>query len=315
MGGFGARRVRDVKLTQYCSHMDVPPNAMVSLSLDPADFALELAPDPVASVGLVQLSGAVIAQADGKAVARFQQQTLEEHAPAGHVVFEIEDPELALSDAVFLVAVLLFTDHHGNEYLDRPHDWAFVHRSTNRRFEVAHPPRIETVQALLARLPVTTRIRLLLEACEIAVPIWRDWAGSANLRYYDGIMAMDAVPQDLAEATISAVETWLEDAIGAPLEARSAAYRRLHWPMVEDELVIPQNVYYSAFAACNMARCALGDGDLALALVCVQQAAAARATNAKDEFLGEPFRRGFLLRWWRACLAVLCPAIPTESSA
>jgi len=269
---------------------------MVTLGLDPADFALERAPD--------RLDGVITR--DGEAVARFCQRTLEEHAPAGHVVFEIEDPDLGVSDAVFLVAVLLFTEHHGNQYLERPHDWSFVHGSTQRRFEVAHPPRIETARALLGRLPVATRIRLLVEACELAVPIWHDWAGSADLTYYDGIMSMDAVPQDLTEATIAAVKTWLEDGIEAPLEAQSSKYRQLHWPMLEDELVIPQNVYYSAFAACNLARCALGGGDLDLALVCMQQATAARATNASDAFLGEPFRRAFLLAWWRACLRVLC---------
>ena len=33
---------------------------------------------------------------------------------------------------------------------------------------------------------------------------------------------------------------------------------------------------------------------------------AARATNAQDQFLGEPFRKAFFLAWWRACLQVLC---------
>lgn len=296
----------------YGSRVDIPPNTMVNLELNPADFALELAA-PEARAGEVELSGAVVT-ADGRPVLRFDQRHLGERASSGHVVFEIKDPAIAVSDAIFLVAVLLFTEHHKDAYLHRAQDWCFVHSSTQRRYEVAHPPRIETAQALLERLPVPTRIRLLVKACEIALPIWRDWATSGDLSYFDGIMAMDTVPQDLAEATIAAVKMWLEDGTPDVLKAQSAAYQRLHWPMVEGEWVVPQNVYYSAFASCNLARCALAAGDLELALVCMQQATAARSTNATDQFLGEPFRRAFMLQWWRACLSVLCPANPTEGS-
>lgn len=281
--------------------MHVPPNTLVTLGLDPAAFALELAPG-----GAGEISGAVVARADGRRVARFRQNSLEERAPEGHVHVDIEDPAVTLPDAILLVAVLLFTEHHADAHLHRPHDWCFVHGSTARRYQVAHPPRIEAVQALLARLPVATRVRLLVEACELAVPIWRDWAETGDLTYFDGVMAMDAVPRDLAEATIAAVKQWLDDADPAPLEAFSGAYRRLHWPMLEDEWVIPHHVYYSLFAPCNLARCALAEGDLSLAQVCMQQATAARATNGADEFLGEPYRRAFLLAWWRACLGELC---------
>ena len=52
----------------------------------------------------------------------------------------------------------------------------------------------------------------------------------------------------------------------------------------------------------------LDAGNLATALTCIQQTTAARATNAQDTFLGEPFRKAFFLAWWRVCLRVLCAA-------
>jgi hypothetical protein len=78
--------------------------------------------------------------------------------------------------------------------------------------------------------------------------------------------------------------------------------------MLEDNWTVPENVYYGLFAPCNLVDCALEGGNLTAALTCIQQATAARATNAQDHFLGEPFRKAFFLAWWRACLRVLCAA-------
>ena len=102
------------------------------------------------------------------------------------------------------------------------------------------------------------------------------------------------------------MHTWLEDGDPKPLTAWSGEYRSLHWPMLEDNWSVPPNVYYGLFAPCNLVDCALEDGSLTAALTCAQQATAARATNAQDQFLGEPFRKAFFLAWWRACLQVLC---------
>jgi hypothetical protein len=170
---------------------------------------------------------------------------------------------------------------------------------------VPHPPRIETSQALLGSVSVKTRVRLLVEACTIALPVWATWAKVGDLSYFNGI-GMSHVRHDLAEATIAAVTTWLDDGDPAPLSPLIGEYHGLHWPRLEDEWTCPENVYYSLFAPCNAADCARSDGDLKLALVCIQQATAARATNGDDDFLGEPFRKAFLLAWWRACLRVLC---------
>ena len=146
---------------------------------------------------------------------------------------------------------------------------------------------------------------MLVEACELAVPVWGDWAKTGELAYFDGCF-MSAVSDTLAESTIAAVRRWLEAGDTAPLESKSREYRAQHWPMLEEEWAVPDNVYYSLFAPCNLARCALKGGDMELALVCIRQALAARATNHTDGFLGEPFRRAFLLEWWRRALGVLC---------
>lgn len=274
----------------------------VKLAPNPDGFSLDWT---VADAGFVR-AGFVVDET-GHRVARFGQRSLDGTTPDGHLVFAPLGGTSVL-DALYLVSVLLFEGHHGNAFLHRDHDWDVVDERSGRHLDVPHPPRIETVRALLGRRSAETRIRFLLEACALAVPVWTGWAASADLTYYDGIMSMDAVPQDLAEATLEAGRRWLDDGDPASLERAVSAYRALHWPMLEDELVLPPNVYYSAFAARNMASCALSGGDLDDALTCVQQALAARATDAHDTFLGEPFRRAFLLQWWRACLGVLLPS-------
>lgn len=293
--------------------MQVPPNALVVLTLDPADYVLTLKHEDAGSDRAAPFSGSVAARDDSRVVLRFSSESAPPPEPDsgpsppwGAVSFTVADPELAVADAVFLLSVLLLTEHHQDAFLHRSHPWRYVEASTGRTLSLPHPPRIETAQALLGSVPVATRVRLLVEACTIAVPVWKDWAKSGRLTYFDGIMSMAAVRHDLAQATLEAVSGWLEDGDPAPLEAFIGEYRSLHWPMLEDEWTCPENVYYSLFAPCNAAECARADGDLDLALVCIQQATAARATNEADDFLGEPFRKAFLLAWWRACLRVLC---------
>ena len=80
----------------------------------------------------------------------------------------------------------------------------------------------------------------------------------------------------------------------------------LFWPLLRRLVrLVPPNVYYALFAPCNLLDCALEGGSPDAALTCLRQATAARATNAQDTFLGEPFRKAFFLAWWRACLRVL----------
>ncbi len=283
--------------------MDLPPATPVVLELDPADYALTL-DSSAESAG--RLTGGIAARADRRVVLRFSGES----PPWGDLQVTVTDPALELADALFLVSVLLLTEHHQDRFLHRPQRWGFVDAHTQRRVELPHPPRIETAQALLGGLPVPTRIRLLVEACQIAVPVWTAWARSAELVYFDGVMSMAAVPQDLAEATIASVRTWLADGDPSPLARWRAEYRSLHWPMLEDEWEPPPNVYYSLFAPCNLVDCALDDGSLSAALVCIRQAAAARATDTEDNFLGEPARKAFFLAWWRACVRVLLAEPP-----
>lgn len=295
--------------------MEVPPNTLVVLALDPADYVLTLLGAEAATDMTAGFSGEVATRADPRVVLRFSAAAAEastvpsassEAPPWGDVTVTVVDQALALPDALFLLTVLLLTEHHQDAFLHRAHPWAYVDARTQRRFELPHPPRIETSQALLGSVPVPTRVRLLIEACELAVPVWTAWAKGADLTYFDGVMAMSSVPRKLAESTIAAVHTWLEDGDPKPLTAWSGEYRSLHWPMLEDNWSVPPNVYYGLFAPCNLVDCALEDGSLTAALTCVQQATAARATNAQDQFLGEPFRKAFFLAWWRACLQVLC---------
>jgi hypothetical protein len=297
--------------------VEVPPNTLVVLALNPADYVLTLHDPQVATHHASGFSGEVATRADQSVVLRFSADaapgssptsTVGEPPPWGDVTVTVTDGSLALSDALFLLSVLLLTEHHQDAFLHRTHPWMYVDAPTQRRFELPHPPRIETSQALLGSVPVPTRIRLLIEACELAVPVWTAWAKGADLTYFDGVMAMSSVPRKLAESTIEAVRTWLEDGDPAPLQSWSGEYRSLHWPMLEDNLTIPENVYYGLFAPCNLVDCALEGGNLTAALTCIQQATAARATNAQDHFLGEPFRKAFFLAWWRACLRVLCAA-------
>jgi hypothetical protein len=283
--------------------VEVPANARVVLELDPADYVLTLHDQ--------HLSGEIATRAEQRVVLWFSVATTApkpdaDAPPWGDVTWTAIDPALVPSDAMFLLSVLLLTERHQDAFLHRAHPWGFVDATTQRRYDLPHPPRIETSQALVGSVPVPIRIRLLIEACQIAVPIWTEWAKDGGLSYFDGIMAMASVPHDLAEATIAAVRTWLEDGDPKPLEGWSGEYRSLHWPMLEDEWEVPPNVYYSLFAPCNLVQCALSGGSLSHALVCIQQAAAARCTNAQDTFLGEPFRKAFFLAWWRACLRVLC---------
>ncbi len=282
--------------------MDAPPGTRVVLELDPADHVVEVA-------DAADLAGSSLRRSDGAVLLRLRDL----HAPPstsglpfGTLELTRLDPALSFSDAVFLATTCLLTGRHHDVFLHLPHLWRFVDHASGQQVDVPHPPRIETVWALLARLDLPTRIRVLVEACELAVPVWTRWAATANLRYFDGIMSMAMVDQDLAESTIAALWGWLADGDTTGLERRSGDYRALHWPMLEDEWTCPDNVYYSLFAPCNAARSALADGDLDLAFTCLRQAAAARATSAADEFLGEPFRRAFLLAWWRACLRVFC---------
>lgn len=291
--------------------VEVPPNTLVILELDPAEYVLALHDAHAVTPPAGGFSGEVRARADQRVVLRFSagagpSTESGEASPWGDVTVAATDETLAISDALFLLTVLLLTEHHGDTFLHRTHRWGFVDARSQRRFELPHPPRIETSQALVGSVPVATRIQLLIEACEIAVPIWADWAKNGDRTYYDGIMAMSVVPHDLAQASIAAVRTWLEDGDPAPLQRWSGEYSSLHWPMLEDNLTIPQNVYYGLFAPCNLMDCALQGGSLPAALLCIQQATAARATNAQDTFLGEPYRKAFFLAWWRACLRVLC---------
>lgn len=295
--------------------MEVPPNTLVVLALDPADYVLTLSGAQASTDMARGFSGEIAAHADQRVVLRFSAAAAEaspapgassEVPPWGDVTVTVTDEALGLPDALFLLTVLLLTEHHRDAFLHRAHPWAYVDARTRRRFELPHPPRIETSQALLGSVPVPTRVRLLIEACELAVPVWTAWAKVGKLLYFDGIMAMSSVPQRLAESTIAAVRTWLEDGDPKPLTACSGEYRSLHWPMLEDNWSVPPNVYYGLFAPCNLVDCALEGGSLTAALTCIQQATAARATNAQDHFLGEPFRKAFFLAWWRACLQVLC---------
>ncbi|MCB9598513.1 MAG: hypothetical protein H6719_37710, partial [Sandaracinaceae bacterium] len=201
--------------------MDVPPDALVELTLDPASYTLEL--EPGATV-----AGALVRRSDGRSMVRFRQR-----ADWREVELEVDEPSLTLSDAVYLVSVALFTEHHRDAYLMRGGALGFV-EPTRRRLSVPHPPRMESVEAMLSELPPRTRIELLVEACELGVPIWTRWASTGKLTYFDGIMAMASVPHDLAEASIRAARRWLEDGDGAPLEALSSEYWGLHWPMLED---------------------------------------------------------------------------------
>lgn len=302
--------------------MQIPPNALVTLTLDPADYVFALNRDERVGDANGGFSGSVSTRADGRVVLRcsaasaaVSQSGSESGSapesepssgpPFGDLSFAVEDPQLPLPDALFLLSVLLLTEHHQDAFLHRTHPWRFVDATTERVFRLPHPPRIETAQALLGSVSVTTRVRLLVEACQLALPIWTEWARGGDLTYFDG-MGLSAVRHDLAEATVAAVSCWLDDRDAAPLSALMGQYHGLHWPMLEDEWSCPQNVYYSLFAPCNAADCARADGDLEAALVCIRQAAAARATNGADEFLGEPFRKAFFLAWWRACLHVLC---------
>lgn len=295
--------------------MEIPPDTLVVLDLDPEDYVLALRSDESATHASGGFSGDVTRRAGERVVLRFSAgaalpptdgPTAGDEPSWGDLTVTSTDEALAFSDAVFLLSVLLLTQHHRDAFLHRARGWGFVDARTERRFEVPHPPRIETSQALVGSVPTATRIRLLIEACEIAVPIWTAWARIGKRTYFDGIAGMAVVPHDLAEGSIAAVRTWLEDGDPKPLQLRSGEYRALHWPMLEDNWEVPQNVYYSLFAPCNLVACALADGSLPAALTCVQQATAARATNANDAFLGEPFRKAFLLAWWRACLRVLC---------
>lgn len=295
--------------------MEVPPNTLVVLELDPADYVLTLSDAHAAPHPGGGFSGEVAARADQRVVLRFSaaaapaspaSSSSSEVPPWGDVTVTVVDEALALPDALFLLSVVLLTEHHRDAFLHRAHPWAYVDTRTQRRVELPHPPRIETSQALVGSVPVPARVRLLIEACELAVPIWTAWARVSDLTYFDGIMAMGSVPQQLAESTIAAVRTWLEDGDPAPLQRWSGEYRSLHWPMLEDNWTVPQNVYYALFAPCNLVDCVLEGGSVTAALTCIQQATAARATNARDTFLGEPFRKAFLLAWWRACLRVLC---------
>ncbi|MFT5681207.1 MAG: hypothetical protein ACI8RZ_002113 [Myxococcota bacterium] len=294
--------------------MQIPPNTLVVLTLDPADYALSLTPDAGDSGATSAFSGSVAARTDGRVVLRYSSASGAVTEPVsdsttappwGDVSFTIEDPELSVADGLFLLSVLLLTEHHQDAFLHHAHPWCFVDATTQRSFSVPHPPRIETAQALLGTVPVKTRVRLLIEACNIAVPVWTAWARHGDLGYFNG-MSIESVRHDLAEATITAVTDWLSDGNPAPLSPLIGHFHGLHWPMLEDEWTCPQNVYYSLFASCNAADCARANGDLKLALVCIQQATAARATNGDDDFLGEPFRKAFFLAWWRACLRVLC---------
>ena len=297
------------------------------LTLDPADYVLSPTPEDSTNDPANPFSGSIATRADERVVLRYASVTavtephpkpVSEAAPEsesdsntdaappwGAVSFTVEDPALTVSDGLFLLSVLLLTEHHQDAFLHHTHPWRFVDATTQRSFSLPHPPRIETSQALLGTVSVTTRVRLLVEACAIAVPVWTAWAKRGDLTYFSGI-SIEAVRHDLAEATIAAVTTWLDDGDPAPLSPLIGEYHGLHWPRLEDEWTCPENVYYSLFAPCNAADCARSDGDLKLALVCIQQATAARATNGDDQFLGEPFRKAFFLAWWRACLRVLC---------
>jgi hypothetical protein len=295
--------------------MEVPPNTLVVLELDPAEHVLTFVDPEAAALVTGSFSGEVRSRADQRTVLRFSADaplpgaasTGEvEPPPWGDLRITVKDDALALSDAIFLLSVLLLADHHQDAFLQRSHPWRFVDGRSERRLELPHPPRIETAQAMLASVPVATRIRLLIEACQLAVPVWTAWADGGDRSYFDGVMAMGTVPHDLAEATIAAVTTWLDDGDPAPLQRWSSEYGSLHWPMLEDNWTVPQNVYYSLFAPYNLVDCALGGGSLEAALTCIRQATAARATNAQDHFLGETFRNAFFLAWWRACLRVLC---------
>ncbi len=297
--------------------MEVSPDTLVVLELDPADYVLTLHGPRAATHSGGGISGEVSARADSRVVLRFSADAAPESAsgsaaggapPWGDITVTVTDGSLALPDALFLLSVLLLTEQHQDAFLHRAHPWGFVDAPTQRRFALPHPPRIETSQALLGSVPVPTRIRLLIEACELAVPIWTAWAKHGDRGYYDGVMAMGVVPHNLAEATIAAVRTWLDDGDPAPLTRWIGEYQSLHWPMLEDNWSVPPNVYYGLFAPRNLADCALEGGNLATALTCIQQATAARATNAQDTFLGEPFRKAFFLAWWRVCLRVLCAA-------
>ncbi|MCA9576683.1 MAG: hypothetical protein R3B40_08845 [Polyangiales bacterium] len=297
--------------------MEIPPDTLVRLTLDPADHVLLL--DHGATTTCPFASGALVRRTDERVVLRFAEGLVtrpddprtaeansvgsgERHA---HVSFTMVDDALSVPDALFLLSVLWLTDYHADAFLHESRSFEFVDARSGQAIALPHPPRIETSQALLAALPLAARLRALLAACELAVPVWSAWARTGDLTYYDGIMSMASVPARLAESTLAAVARWLEDGIPEPLAEQLSAYRSLHWPMLEDNWSVPPNVYYSLFAPRNLADCALEGGDLDAARVCLQQATAARATNALDEFLGEPFRKAFLLGWWRACVHIL----------
>jgi hypothetical protein len=234
----------------------------------------------------------------------------------------VTDGSLALPDALFLLSVLLLTEHHQDAFLHRTHPWMYVDAPTQRRFELPHPPRIETSQALLGSVPVPTRIRLLIEACELAVPVWTAWAKGADLTYFDGVMAMSSVPHKLAESTIAAVRTWLED--GDPKPAHSAgrgvpqpplAHARGQLDRPGERLLRPLRSLQPGGLR------ARGREPHRRAHVHPAGHGGARHQRARP-FLGEPFRKAFFLAWWRACLrcsaraeALLTPAEAQPGSA
>ncbi|MBK6812000.1 MAG: hypothetical protein IPG81_24580 [Sandaracinaceae bacterium] len=243
-------------------------------------------------------SGEVATRADQRVVLRFSAAAAEastvpsassEAPPWGDVTVTVVDQALALPDALFLLTVLLLTEHHQDAFLHRAHPWAYVDARTQRRFEPPHPPRIETSQALLGSVPVPTRVRLLIEACELAVPIWTAWAkvptsptsmASWRCRRCPGSSPSPPSPRCAR----------LEDGDPKPLTAWSGEYRSLHWPMLEDNWSVPPNVHYGLFALQPGGLRARGRS-LTAALTCVQQATAARATNAQDQSWASRFGR------------------------
>lgn len=279
---------------------------MVQVSLAPERFALQTSGAPGSSTSFTLLEVATetpLARfrtlqrpTSGPETQRAQEKT--------NIEWEALTEHHPHSDLLYLFSMLYFVEACGNRHLDTISAVSFHHKG-GPQVSLPHPPQMKTVKALLSRWPLPLRVACLVEACELGVPIWTEWARSGELSYFDGVMSMASVNPRLAEDTIEAARRWLKDGEEEPLRGQLAAYRALHWPRLEDEWTCPENVYYSLYAPNNLAEAAI-KGKASDALVCLQQAVAARATDGRDRFLGAPFVRAFLVEWWRRVVALLC---------
>ena len=215
------------------------------------------------------------------------------------------DDAMPPSDVLYLFCCLHFAADSS------VHTMVFSRRDLPQMVCLPPPPVMVSIEHTLSLWSPPLRVRMLVEACILALPIWQAWKVHGELSYFDGVISMETVPEDLAEDSIAAVQTWLQDQDTGPLKQQNSEYQRLHWPMLEDEWTCPQNVYYSLFSAKNLL-CAAISGDVADALTCIRQAVAARATDEIDTYLGPEFVGAFLQAWWRKVVAISMDQCPTS---